>query len=407
MEIFEACRFLEDVIGIPVTLIESPRDIASFCNRNFFHHAQDPFIFSYVDSLVKEIPNNTIMFMEDRLLIKYMIIRTEQELLFLGPYINKDMTEANVLFLKRSSSLDDLDTASYRAYRNHYFFHEDSEVLHHALTLLKHTGHDPYRFVQTHNYNERSGLERSWEYQRRNFENLVNERYRIEQEMMEEIAEGDDVAAIISYRKIHNNTRFMVDTGSAPDVSRISAGITRATVRMAAVEAGLSPLIIDRISGESSRTIQRLTSREEMYRENERMIRAFAQAIGRYRKEKYSSVVFSAIDMFEHDYSMPISIEETAMRLGMSVSAFIGRFRKETGDTPNVYLQKYRIRIAKRLLRSSQDTIQEIAEKVGIPDANYFVKCFKKISGTTPSAYRSGYYNDQAGKKTIKKEGSR
>ena len=46
-------------------------------------------------------------------------------------------------------------------------------------------------------------------------------------------------------------------------------------------------------------------------------------------------------------------------------------------------------------------TIQQIAEDVGIFDANYFVKCFRKITGTTPSAYRKGYYNNMAAKKPI------
>jgi hypothetical protein len=84
---------------------------------------------------------------------------------------------------------------------------------------------------------------------------------------------------VASYRTIHNNVRHMGNFGSTPDSSRISSGITRATVRMAAVEAGLPPVIIDTISGESSRTIARLNSREEMYREKERRKRSIATPI--------------------------------------------------------------------------------------------------------------------------------
>ena len=225
--------------------------------------------------------------------------------------------------------------------------------------------------------------------------------------MMEQIAEGDDVAAIRSYRTIHNNVRYMGNFGSTPDTSRISSGITRATVRMAAVDAGLPPVIIDTISGESARTISRLNSREEMYRENERMVRSFARAISRYRKEHYSSLIYSAIHLFESRYQEALSIEETAEHLGVSVSCLINRFKKETGKTPNAFLCDLRIQKAKRMLRNDQYTIEEVAENVGIPDANYFVKCFRKITGVTPSAYRKGYYNDRASKKPISEQTKR
>ena len=38
------------------------------------------------------------------------------------------------------------------------------------------------------------------------------------------------------------------------------------------------------------------------------------------------------------------------------------------------------------------EIIQQIAEEVGVFDNNYFVKLFRKNTGTTPSAYRKNYY---------------
>lgn len=398
MQIEEACRFLADISSIGVCLIQNKKDLNAFCAKHHFHRIQDPFTLSYLSSLTDEMHENTILFIQDALLIKFAVIKTETELILVGPYIVQDMTEANVQFLINNLRIDDLVIKDYRSYRDRYPLRSDSDILHDCHTLLQHTGFDPYGFAQEHNYDEKASLSKSWEYRQKNFENIVNERYRVEQEMMEQIAEGDDVAAIRSYRTIHNNVRYMGDFGSTPDLSRISSGITRATVRMAAVDAGLPPVIIDTISGESSRTISRLNSREEMYRENERMVRSFARAISRYRKEHYSALVYSAIHHFETRYAEPVSIEETAEHLGVSVSCLISRFKKETGKTPSAYLCDLRIQRAKRLLRSDRYTISEVAENVGIPDANYFVKCFRKITGVTPSAYRKGYYNNRASK---------
>ncbi|MBQ1900204.1 MAG: helix-turn-helix transcriptional regulator [Erysipelotrichaceae bacterium] len=401
MNLDEACAFLSDISSIPASLIRTDKDLNAFCDRYFFHRSQNPFKVSYLNSLIEETKNDTILFIQDALLIKFVIIKTKDDLILFGPYILQDMTEANVQFLMNNLQIYDLDIKGFRAYRNHFQICPDLDILHYIQTLLKHCEMDPYSFKEEHNYDEKASLSSSWEYQQKNFENIVNERYRVEQQMMEQIAEGDDVAAVASYRTIHNNVRHMGNFGSTPDSSRISSGITRATVRMAAVEAGLPPVIIDTISGESSRTIARLNSREEMYRENERMIRSFARAIAQYRKNHYSAMIYSAISYFDHFYKDPISIDDLSSRLGVSISCLIDRFKKETGKTPNAYLCDLRVQKAKRLLRSQQHTIGEVAEMVGIPDANYFVKCFRKITGTTPSAYRKGYYNDMASKKPI------
>ena len=81
---------------------------------------------------------------------------------------------------------------------------------------------------------------------------------------------------------------------------------------------------------------------------------------------------------------------KTADHLGISIAHYIRTFKKETGMTPNAYLMKVRVKKAPKLLGSTHYTIQEISTKVGIPDANYFVKCFRKMYGITPSQYRSG-----------------
>ena len=62
--------------------------------------------------------------------------------------------------------------------------------------------------------------------------------------------------------------------------------------------------------------------------------------------------------------------------------------KKQTGQTLHQYLLAYRIRIAISLLQSGEYTVSEVAVAVGIPDLSHFTKCFKKITGHPPSAYR-------------------
>ena len=52
------------------------------------------------------------------------------------------------------------------------------------------------------------------------------------------------------------------------------------------------------------------------------------------------------------------------------------------------YLNKIRIRAAKKLLKESQLKIYEIAEQVGFSDYHYFGIVFKKVIGLAPLEYR-------------------
>ena len=53
------------------------------------------------------------------------------------------------------------------------------------------------------------------------------------------------------------------------------------------------------------------------------------------------------------------------------------------------YIKQLRLEQAKKLLCSSQMKISDIAVQVGIPDANYFTRCFAKHFGMTPRACRT------------------
>jgi two-component system response regulator YesN len=62
-------------------------------------------------------------------------------------------------------------------------------------------------------------------------------------------------------------------------------------------------------------------------------------------------------------------------------------FKKETTFTINDYLTEIRIIKAKELFDQGEKVIQNVANRVGYADANYFSKCFKKYMGITPSKY--------------------
>jgi YesN/AraC family two-component response regulator len=63
-------------------------------------------------------------------------------------------------------------------------------------------------------------------------------------------------------------------------------------------------------------------------------------------------------------------------------------FKEHTGYTLMEYIQYYRIRTAKKLLRETNLPVVEICTRVGYDSPAYFSKIFKRRTGLTPVEYR-------------------
>lgn len=66
-------------------------------------------------------------------------------------------------------------------------------------------------------------------------------------------------------------------------------------------------------------------------------------------------------------------------------------FKKEIGMSFIAYLTEYRVSQAKLRLRTTTDTLADIAHQIGYNDPAYFSRIFKKIADLTPNQYRQTY----------------
>lgn len=64
-------------------------------------------------------------------------------------------------------------------------------------------------------------------------------------------------------------------------------------------------------------------------------------------------------------------------------------FHKEAGQSLSNYIMNERIVLAKRLLKTTNKTLQDISEMTGFSNGSYFHKQFKRLTGMTPHQYRS------------------
>ena len=85
----------------------------------------------------------------------------------------------------------------------------------------------------------------------------------------------------------------------------------------------------------------------------------------------------------------PHTVESLALLAGMSRAAFAGHFARVFQQGPVEFVQKVRLRIAARLLATTDLPIKVVAESIGYASRSYFSRAFRAAYGRDPSAFRS------------------
>lgn len=106
------------------------------------------------------------------------------------------------------------------------------------------------------------------------------------------------------------------------------------------------------------------------------------------RRQLHTSWVNRVKEYVGEHYATTIRLEDAADFVNFSVNHFSQRFRQETGEAFTDYLTRIRIKEAARLYRETELSTEEIADRVGYSNANYFVKVFKKTTGQTVKAFK-------------------
>ena len=86
-----------------------------------------------------------------------------------------------------------------------------------------------------------------------------------------------------------------------------------------------------------------------------------------------------------------LTVSTVAERYGMNASSLSHRFKKQMGCNISDYIFTCKMNHACALLRSTDLTIAEIAQKVGYSQYTSFVRQFKRQKGLTPTAYRDAW----------------
>lgn len=138
------------------------------------------------------------------------------------------------------------------------------------------------------------------------------------------------------------------------------------------------------------RLMDRLETIDEMQEDVKRHLKLISDQIQQLHKKNTNSSVMQEVRAFiaSNYQDSNLSLKMLGDQFHLSSKYLSQLFKEEFGEKFIDYLTKIRIEKAKKLLRESDRSIQEVAKSVGYNHAFSFIRIFKKIVGVTPRQYR-------------------
>jgi transcriptional regulator GlxA family with amidase domain len=103
-----------------------------------------------------------------------------------------------------------------------------------------------------------------------------------------------------------------------------------------------------------------------------------------------------AVEMIEREPASSLDLDTVARSLATSRRQLQRAFNEIGGTTFRAYALEVRMRRARELLRDTDMSVREIAERVGYRKPPQFCKTFRRQHGQSPSRFRGDVRQDMA-----------
>ena len=119
----------------------------------------------------------------------------------------------------------------------------------------------------------------------------------------------------------------------------------------------------------------------------------------REREERARNVerLSAILEYIDGNLGSSLRLGDLATRAGVTPFHFCKIFRAGMGMTPVEYVNRERVARAERLLAETALTVTEIAYAVGVGDANYFSRLFRRYRGASPKEARASGVSHASG----------
>jgi AraC family transcriptional regulator len=100
-------------------------------------------------------------------------------------------------------------------------------------------------------------------------------------------------------------------------------------------------------------------------------------------------------EYIEQNLDKQLRLAELAALVCMSPFHFARLFKGSTGEPPHRFVIQQRIARAGAFLAQPELSIAEISRRVGFRTPSHFTTVFRRISGVTPSGYRTEHVREE------------
>jgi len=104
--------------------------------------------------------------------------------------------------------------------------------------------------------------------------------------------------------------------------------------------------------------------------------------------QEVDDLVVRALAHVEEHALGPLSLQDVAHACAVTASHLATCVKKATGHSVGSWINAIRMSTAAAWLLHSDDTLDDVAERVGLQDKTHFIRQFKKHHGVTPAAWR-------------------
>lgn len=175
------------------------------------------------------------------------------------------------------------------------------------------------------------------------------------------------------------------------ELDSITAVVNSLILQSARTLAELGHSVFDIIGSDFSLILdaEEYSSLDALREEVEGFYAKVSSWVEQNRERRNSELVSQIKQYVDERYRESVSLSDLSEEFHLSTSYISLLFNKHLGENFSDYVTARRIEKAKEQLAHSDLRIYEIAEQVGYSDAYYFSTCFKRVTGVTPSQFRS------------------
>ncbi len=217
---------------------------------------------------------------------------------------------------------------------------------------------------------------------------VLEQRYHNENALLTAISHGDYDAAVRHLRHFAGFT-LIPRTDNLLREHKNMLIILNTLMRKATEHGGVHPLYLDHLSGAFAVKIEQTADPVSAKCLALDMLRRYCQLVQKNSHRGYSLAVQRTLNYINLHVSDDLSLAAIADALGFNAAYLSAQFSREYGETLTSYVHNLRLQTASQLLDETDLSVCEIAARVGIVDAAYFSRLFRKKYGFSPQHYRT------------------